>query len=104
MGEDSLQGYRGKLREALEAAGADIGDQLTIESEGRIYEGSLMPRLEAADDWHIVLKMKTGYNIGVAVDEETKIQKTGQAEKPEFKPPPLPKMKESLPRVSIIST
>ena len=104
MGEDSLQGYRGRLREALEAAGADIGDQLTIESEGRTYEGSLMPRLEAADDWHIVLKMKTGYNIGVAVDEETKIRKTGQAEKPEFKPPPLPEMKEGLPRVSIIST
>jgi glutamyl-tRNA(Gln) amidotransferase subunit D len=104
MGEDSLQGYRGRLREALEAAGADIGDQLTIESEGRIYEGSLMPRLEAADDWHIVLKMKTGYNIGVAVDEETKIQKTGRAERPEFKPPPLPEMKEGLPRVSIIST
>ena len=104
MGEDSLQGYRGRLREALEAAGADIGDQLTIESEGRIYEGSMMPRLEAADDWHIVLKMKTGYNIGVAVDEETKIQKTGRAERPEFKPPPLPPMKEGLPRVSIIST
>jgi glutamyl-tRNA(Gln) amidotransferase subunit D len=104
MGEDSLQGYRGRLREALEAAGADIGDQLTIESEGRFYEGSLMPRLEAADDWHIVLKMKTGYNIGVAVDEETKIHRTGRAERPEFKPPPLPEMKESLPRVSIIST
>jgi glutamyl-tRNA(Gln) amidotransferase subunit D len=104
MGEDSLQGYRGRLREALEAAGADIGDQLTIESEGKTYEGSLMPRLEAADDWHIVLKMKTGYNIGVAVDEETKIQKTGRAERPEFKPPPLPEMKEGLPRVSIIST
>ena len=104
MGEDSLQGYRCRLREALEAAGAEIGDQLTIESEGRIYEGSLMPRLEAADDWHIVLKMKTGYNIGVAVDEETKIHKTGRAERPEFKPPPLPEMKEGLPRVSIIST
>jgi glutamyl-tRNA(Gln) amidotransferase subunit D len=104
MSEDSLQGYRGKLREALESAGAEIGDQLTIESEGKTYEGSLMPRLEAADDWHIVLKMKTGYNIGVAVDEETKIQKTGRAERPEFKPPPLPKMKEGLPRVSIIST
>jgi glutamyl-tRNA(Gln) amidotransferase subunit D len=104
MGEDSLQGYRGRLREALEAAGAEVGDRLLIESGGRSYEGSLMPRLETADDRHIVLKMKTGYNIGIIFDEETEIVKTGQAEKPEFRPPPIPETKEDLPRVSIVST
>jgi len=104
MGEDSLQGYRGRLREALEAAGAEVGDRLLIESGGRSFEGSLMPRLETADDRHIVLKMKTGYNIGVTFDEETEIVKTGQAEKPEFRPPPIPETKKGLPRVSIVST
>ena len=104
MGEDSLQGYRGRLREALEAVGAAIGDQLRIGSEGRIHEGSLMPRLETADDRHVVLKMKTGYNIGVAFDDKTEIVKTGRAERPEFRPPPLPEMKRELPRVSIVST
>ena len=104
MDEDSLQGYRGKLREALEAAGAEIGDRVTITFDGRSYEGSLMPRLEAADDRHIVLKMKTGYNIGVVFHETTEIVKTGQAEKPEFRPPPLPETREGLPRVSIVST
>ncbi|TET71649.1 Glu-tRNA(Gln) amidotransferase subunit GatD [Candidatus Bathyarchaeota archaeon] len=104
MGEDSLQGYRGKLREELEAAGAAIGDRVTITFDGGSYEGSLMPRLETADERHIVLKMRTGYNIGVIFDETTEIVKTGQAEKPEFRPPPLPEMKEGLPRVSIVST
>ncbi len=104
MGEDSLPGYRGRLREALEATGAGIGDLLRVESRDRSYQGTLMPRLESADEWHIVLKLKSGYNIGVTFDETTKIVRVGQAEKPEFRPPPLPEMREGLPRVSIIST
>jgi glutamyl-tRNA(Gln) amidotransferase subunit D len=104
MGEDSLHGYRSRLREALEAAGAGIGDLLKVETGDRGYEGSLMPRLESADDRHIVLKLRSGYNIGVAFDEGTKITRLGKAEKPEFRPPPLPEMKSGLPRVSIIST
>ncbi|MCW3979107.1 MAG: Glu-tRNA(Gln) amidotransferase subunit GatD, partial [Candidatus Bathyarchaeota archaeon] len=104
MGEAPFHGYRNRLREALKAAGAGIGDLLKVEAGDRSYEGSLMPRLESADDWHIVLKLKSGYNIGVAVDEGTKITRLGQAEKPEFRPPPLPEMKGGLPRVSIVST
>jgi glutamyl-tRNA(Gln) amidotransferase subunit D len=63
-----------------------------------------MPRLESADDRHIVLKLRSGYNIGVAFDEGTRVTRLGKAEKPEFRPPPLPEMKSGLPRVSIIST
>jgi glutamyl-tRNA(Gln) amidotransferase subunit D len=104
MGEDSLHGYRSRLRETLEAAGVGIGDLLKVETEDKGYEGSLMPRLESADDRHIVLKLRSGYNIGVAFDEGTRVTRLGKAEKPEFRPPPLPEMKSGLPRVSIIST
>jgi glutamyl-tRNA(Gln) amidotransferase subunit D len=104
MGEDPLHGYRGRLREALEAAGVVIGDLVRVESLEGSSEGSLMPRLETADDRHIVLKLSTGYNVGVAFDEETEIVRLGQAEKPEFRPPPLPEMRAGLPRVSIVST
>jgi len=104
MGEDPLHGYRGRLREALEAAGVVIGDLVRVESGERSHEGSLMPRLETADDRHIVLKLMTGYNVGVAFDEETEIVRLGQADKPEFRPPPLPETRAGLPRVSIVST
>jgi glutamyl-tRNA(Gln) amidotransferase subunit D len=104
MGEDPLHGYRGRLREALEAAGVVIGDLVRVESREGSSEGSLMPRLETADDRHIVLKLTTGYNVGVAFDKETEIVRLGQADKPEFRPPPLPEMRARLPRVSIVST
>jgi glutamyl-tRNA(Gln) amidotransferase subunit D len=104
MGEDSLQGYRGRLKAALEAIEAEIGDQIKVESGGAVYEGSLMPRLESDDDHHVVLKLRNGYNLGINFDDLTQIERVGEAEKPEFKPPPLPPMKEGLPRVSIVST
>lgn len=104
MGEDPLHGYRSRLREALEAAGVVIGDLVRVESREGSNEGSLMPRLETADDRHIVLKLTTGYNVGVAFDEETEIVRLGQADKPEFRPPPLPETRVGLPRVSIVST
>ena len=77
---------------------------MKVETGDSTYEGSLMPRLESADDRHIVLKLRSGYNIGVAFDEGTRITRLGMAEKPEFRPPPIPDMKDGLPRVSIVST
>jgi glutamyl-tRNA(Gln) amidotransferase subunit D len=104
MGEDSLQGYRGSLRKALSAIGAGIGDYIKVVSNGIAYEGSLMPRLESDDDHHIVLKLRNGYNFGIDFDYSKWLERVGEAERPEFRPPPLPPMKEGLPRVSIVST
>lgn len=86
------------------AAGASVGDILELESRGRTYKGVLMPRVETADDWHIVIKLDSGYNIGVSFDESTRIRRLGEAERPEFRPPPLPEMRPGLPKVSIVST
>jgi glutamyl-tRNA(Gln) amidotransferase subunit D len=104
MSEDKLTGYRGKLRETLSKIGAEIGDKLNIVINNQQYSGSLMPRVETYDDWHIVIKLVSGYNIGLAFTDNMKIKKVGKAPKPVFKQPPLPKAKEGLPKVSIIST
>jgi glutamyl-tRNA(Gln) amidotransferase subunit D len=104
MSEDKLTGYRGQLRAALESVGAEIGDKLMVVINNQQYSGSLMPRVETYDDWHIVIKLKSGYNIGLAYSTNMSIKKTGTAPKPEFKQPPLPKTEEGLPKISIIST
>ncbi|HDI53273.1 MAG TPA: Glu-tRNA(Gln) amidotransferase GatDE subunit D, partial [Candidatus Bathyarchaeota archaeon] len=100
----NLQGYRGPLRELLERSGVDIGDLIRVEKGSRIYEGYLMPRLETADEWHLVLKLRSGYNIGVAYEPSMRVKRLGAAVKPEFRPPPLPEQRSGLPKVSIIST
>ncbi len=104
MAEERLPGYRGILFQKLLGAGIGVGDSLKVVSGGVTYEGSLMPRVETSDEHHIVLKMKSGYNIGLLYTEDTKIVRLGEAVKPEFRTSPLPEMRNDLPRVSIIST
>lgn len=104
MTEDKLTGYRGKLRTALETAGVEIGDKLEVSVNNQQYRGSLMPRVETYDEHHLIIKMVSGYNIGLAYAESMNIKKTGTAPKPEFKQPPLPEAEKGLPKVSIIST
>ena len=104
MTSETLPGYRGKLRELLSAAKVGVGDVVRVHKGGEAYEGTLLPRVENADEWHLVVKQKTGYNIGIAHTDDLRVEKIGEAVKPEFRPPPLPPVQEGLPKVSIIST
>lgn len=63
-----------------------------------------MPRFETEVGDHVVVKLKTGYNVGVRVDSSAKIEVLGKGEEPRFTRPPLPKRTTGLPNVSIIST
>ncbi len=104
MGEESFSGYKGKVLETLKRAGAEIGDLIRVQKEGQTYVGILIPRSEYGDDKHVVIKLKSGYNIGICITPETRIEKLGMGEKPAFLPPPQPEQNPPLPKVAIIST
>jgi glutamyl-tRNA(Gln) amidotransferase subunit D len=99
-----FRGYRGKALQLLKYANAEVGDIIRIVQDGETYEGMLIPRSEYGDDKHIVVKLKTGYNIGIRITQTTRIEKVGVGVKPTFIPPGLPKQKPDLPKVTIIST
>lgn len=99
-----IPGYRGEALRALKAAGAEIGDLLRITKDGTTYEGILIERSEYGDEKHAIVKLKSGYNIGVRITPTTRIEKVGAGAKPTFVPPPLPEQKRGLPKVAIIST
>jgi glutamyl-tRNA(Gln) amidotransferase subunit D len=63
-----------------------------------------MPRFETGHGDYIVLKLKTGYNTGVHVDNTTKISILGKGMPPHFTRPAMPQKVPGLPKVSIIST
>jgi len=102
--EERFSGYRGEALEAIKKAGAEIGDLVRITKDGEVYEGILIPRSEYGDEKHIVIKLKSGYNIGVRVTPNTRIERIGEGAKPIFVPQPLPQQKPELPRIAIIST
>ncbi|PDM26977.1 Glu-tRNA(Gln) amidotransferase GatDE subunit D [Candidatus Bathyarchaeota archaeon B24-2] len=97
-------GYRGFLLTVLNEAGVDIGDVIRVENPNYTYEGTLIPRSEFGSEDCIVIKLRSGYNIGVKVTRQTKITKLRSGEKPAFIPPPQPEAKPGLRRVAVIST
>jgi glutamyl-tRNA(Gln) amidotransferase subunit D len=97
-------GYSGEALGILKKAKVEIGDRIRVSNKGRAYEGILIPRSEYGDEKHVVIKLKSGYNIGVCVAEDTEIEKTGEGAKPAFSTPPPPRQNTALPRATIIST
>jgi glutamyl-tRNA(Gln) amidotransferase subunit D len=105
MGEKAeSSGYKGEVLSALKKAGFQVGDIIRVTSKGKAYEGILIPRSETGDDKHVVVKLKSGYNVGVQVTPDVKIEKIGKGTKPSFAAPPLPEQKPELPKVVILST
>ena len=109
LSQEELSGYSGISRDILSKAGAQVGDKLRIELKHlggqEIVEGLLIPRYHSGrEENYIVLKLKTGYNVGVRVDAATDVSVLGKGETPHFTRPALPHQKPDLPKVSIIST
>jgi len=79
------------------------GTALVETSRGN-FEGTILPRAENDDDQHIVMKIITGYNIGIDVQTILKMKETGYKKAnykiPEKEFPTTP----GLPRVKLFGT
>ena len=96
------KGYKGKIRDFLIANKVDVGDLVKITSE-LTYSGILMPRYESGDESHIVLKLKSGYNIGIEFEKIEKIEKTGERQ-PNNENSQTIEKNEELPKILLLST
>ena len=104
MSQEANSGYKGEALSALKKAGCQVGDVIRVTSNGKAYEGILIPRSETGDGKHVVVKLKSGYNVGVRIRPSVKIEKMGKGTKPAFASPALPEQKPELPKVVILST
>ena len=73
MSEDLFQGYKGKALETLKKFKVNVWDDAEIESTGGHFSGKILPRAENTNENHLVLKLSTGYNIGIHIETITKI-------------------------------
>src|SRR3989304_5009459 len=96
------RGYTGMSLTFLKESNVKVGDSVKVK-EDLTYTGILMPRYEHTDDKHIVLKLKSGYNIGIEVNKIKKIELLA-SEKIEIKSSPQIKTASSLPKVLLLST
>ena len=79
-GNDDFKGYRSPTRELLEREQAPVWSQVTLHTSRGDFSGLILPRSETADALHIVLKLDTGYNIGVRRDTVRTIAVHGRKE------------------------
>ena len=97
-----LKGYKGKIRDFLITNKVDVGDLVKITSE-LTYSGILMPRYESGDESHIVLKLKSGYNIGIEFEKIEKLEKIGERQSNNENSQTIEK-NEELPKILLLST
>jgi len=95
-------GYNGNALEFLKRNQISIGDSIKILAD-ITYSGIIMPRYEHSDDKHIVLKLKSGYNIGLEIIKIEKVEKNPTIEKIIEKDEKVEKNKK-LPNILLLST
>jgi glutamyl-tRNA(Gln) amidotransferase subunit D len=75
-----FKGYRGAGLEALKRFNVRVWSQAKLKTTRGAFEGIILPRAENDDDDHIVLKLATGYNVGIAVDTIEQMDEVGYKE------------------------
>lgn len=101
---DDFRGYRGEALATLQAYDARVWSDVEVKTEKGTFTGIVLPRSETADPLHVVLKLRSGYNVGVAAGTIQGITVQGRREAhykiPEKEFPYDPKK----PRVKLLGT
>jgi glutamyl-tRNA(Gln) amidotransferase subunit D len=74
------KGYRGQSLEVLKKFNCLIWSDVEVITDEGSFKGLVLPRSETADEFHIVLKIPVGYNIGIASDKIKDIKINGRRE------------------------
>ena len=97
-----FSGYVGKSLEFLKNHGIKVGDSVKILAD-IMYSGIIMPRYEHSDEKHLVLKLKSGYNIGLELEKIEKIEKV-QSYEQKIEKTDTVKRNSNLPKILLLST
>ncbi len=80
MSDERYKGYREPLRSLMERCGVTVWCEVEADTTRGAFRGLVLPRSETADPLHLVLKLASGYNIGLRHDTITAMRKTGYRE------------------------
>jgi len=98
-----MGGYRGPSLGVLQEAGVQVGDVVELDVGGELVKGTVVPRYQYNDDSHLVIKLKSGYNVGISVSRISSVKRVSAGERPAFVSQ-APKPRSDLPEVAILGT
>ncbi len=98
--------YTGIVKTLIEKAGASEGDIIAVDSE---FRGILMPHTGSSEPDTIIVKLGSGYNVGIRCGQNTKLELVSKksAEKiPEtlIAQKPMPQSNNAKPKIAILHT
>lgn len=101
---EDLSGYTGRALRFLRRSKAKVGDTLEVKTSWGEVRGTLVPRYAYGDEDHVVLKLSTGYNVGLSLEglHSARVVSRGQA--PKFTALAPPRARKGLPRVLLLGT
>lgn len=97
------RGYEGKSLEFLKQNKIRVGDTVKITTNSESV-ATIMPRYEHSDDQHIVVKFKSGYNVGLEINNIKKIEYISSIDINQKNEQPSTKPKSQLPKILLLST
>jgi glutamyl-tRNA(Gln) amidotransferase subunit D len=104
MADDIFQGYKEAALEMLKKFNVRVWGQAEVTTTRGLFKGTVLPRAENDDDKHIVMKIATGYNVGIDISTITGMKETGY-KKANYKIPEKEfPYTQGLPKVKLIGT
>jgi glutamyl-tRNA(Gln) amidotransferase subunit D len=77
---DTYKGYRGPTVEVMKRFGVRVWSEVKARTTRGDFEGLILPRSETSDDAHLVLKLGSGYNVGLRFDTVLGLEEVGYRE------------------------
>ncbi len=104
MSADDFKGYRDPTLSVLRRHGVTVWCEVVARTTRGDFAGLVLPRSETSDADHLVLKLESGYNVGLRHDTITALERTGY-KKVEYKIPEQEFPKDpAKPRVVLLGT
>ena len=104
MSQDIFQGYKGDALQTLKNFNIRVWSSAKVKTNRGNFEGTILPRSENDDDKHIVMKIATGYNVGIDVHTISEMEEKGY-KKANYKIPEKEfPYSDNLPKVKLFGT
>jgi glutamyl-tRNA(Gln) amidotransferase subunit D len=92
------------VEKRLQKQGIAVGDVARVASPGFTGEGRVMPRHAFSAPDCLILKLQSGYNVGIRLDADTTVTKVSGPAKAPAATAAVPKAAQGLPRVAVLGT
>src|SRR5688572_23507836 len=74
---DAYKGYRDPMLSVMRRFGITVWCEVKARTSRGDFQGLVLPRSETSDPAHLVLKLVSGYNVGIRADTIEELTKVG---------------------------